>query len=172
MVDFGLADPGQDVLAPEVKGEIRIQIRGHQRGGFADGIQRAQFGGEIGQQQGQLIAIADGQRGAEILGVDGGFGVGVLAGQSPAREEGGNQAAIPRIRIDGLAGRRDGQQDFRQRRRGPAAIVVRPGGPWIAREFRADGKGAQEIALAFAHPRGEGFGGRRLHQPKTTVRFL
>ena len=49
MVDFGLADPREDVFAPEQEGEIRIQIRGDLGCGGADDLQRAQFGGEIGQ---------------------------------------------------------------------------------------------------------------------------
>ena len=65
VVDLGLAAPGEDVFAPEEEGEVGVQARGGPRDGGADEFQRAQLVGEIGQQQRELLAVADGQGGAK-----------------------------------------------------------------------------------------------------------
>ena len=166
------AGPGKDAFAPEVGAETGRQVRGGLRCGFADEIELVQFGGQIGQQERELFAVADGQCGVEVLGMESGLGVGYFTGQFFARGEGGDQAPVGGPGVAGGSGRGKDVQDFRERRRGPAGVVAGPRGRGPARAAGAGGEGAEQLAVAGAQARAEGLKRRGVHQANTTVRFL
>ena len=170
--EFGRAGPGEDAFAPEVGAETGRQVRGGLRGGFADEIELVQFAGQIGQQERELFAVADGQRGVEVLGMEPGLGVGHFTGQYFARGQRGDQAPVGGPGVAGGSGRGKDVQDFRERGRGPAGVVAGPGGRGSGRTAGAGGEGAEQLAVAGAQARAEGGAGGGVHQANTTVRFL
>ena len=170
--EFGRAGPGEDAFAPEAGGETGGQVRGGFRGGFADEIEPVQFAGQIGQQEREPFAVAAGQRGVEILGMEPGLGGGRFTGPFSARGEGGDQAPVGGSGFAGSSGWGEGVQDFRERGRGQAGVVAGPGGRGSWRTAGAGGEGAEQLAVAGAQARAEGLKRRGVHQANTTVRFL
>ena len=118
MGDLGLLGPGDEVFAPEEDGEVGGEAGGEVGGLGADEIEQAQFGGQIGEEGEEPVAVAGFQDGAEVVGAEAGLGVGDFGGFLLAGAEGVNEGAVGVFGgggIGGGAGGGEGEEEFGQR---------------------------------------------------------
>ena len=173
MGDFDLPRPGDHVLAPEDGDGFGGQSRRFFCGGDTHGVEPAQVGRQIGEQDGHALAVADFERGLGGRPLLFETGFGPLGGTSPERLQGPAQIAIGPFGGRGIrrsAGWRRGVDQFDEGRRGDRRAG--PGGPGFSRPNGARGQGPQQAAIRFAEAVVGAFEIRRGPQENTTVRFL